>query len=192
MRLFLALNLPPDVQAAAHAAAEPLRVVAPGLAWTAADKLHLTVKFFGERPEAEVAALIDALTPVVRQHAPAAIDLAGVGAFPRMRRRPRVLWLGVRPDPKLELLHHDIEASCAALGYPVEGRPFRPHVTLARVRAGAEPVDTHALARAAAAVPFRAAVLAATVDLMQSELAAGGSRYTTLARLPLAGPTPQP
>jgi 2'-5' RNA ligase len=191
VRLFLALNLPAAVRDAAHAAAEPLRALAPGLAWTAAEKLHLTVKFLGEQPEGAVAPLVEALGGVVRQHAPAALGVGRVGAFPNWRR-PRVLWLGVRPEPRLELLHHDVETACAALGHPVEGRPFRPHVTLARVRPRSEGLDVRALAQAARGVHFRAEVEATTLDLMLSAPAPGGTRYTPLAALPLAGTTRAP
>jgi 2'-5' RNA ligase len=187
VRLFLALNLPPAVRDAAHAAAEPLRRAAPGVAWTAAEKLHLTVKFLGEQPEGAAATLAAALAPVVTRHPPAELDIVGVGAFPRLTR-PRVLWLGVRPDPKLELLHHDVEAACAALGHPLSGRAFRPHVTLGRVRPRAEPVDARALATAVRQVHLRSGASVSTLDLMLSEPARGGTRYVALARLPM-GPS---
>lgn len=186
MRLFLALNLPEAVRDAAHAAHAPLRDAAPAVGWTTPDKLHLTVKFIGERPPEAVDALAAAAARAAARHAPVVLGLANFGAFPN-RRRPRVLWLGVRPDPRLELLHHDVELACAELGLSVEGRPFRPHVTLGRVRPGGAPVDPQALAQAARAVHFRVEVTVETLDLMLSEPAPGGTRYTPLARAPLAG-----
>jgi 2'-5' RNA ligase len=99
-----------------------------------------------------------------------------------------VLWLGVRPDPKLELLHHDVEAACAALGHPLSGRAFRPHVTLGRVRPRTEPVDARALATAVRQVHLRSGASVSTLDLMLSEPAPGGTRYVALARLPM-GPS---
>jgi 2'-5' RNA ligase len=191
VRLFVALNLPDAVRDAAHAAAEPLRAAAPRLAWVAAAKLHLTVKFLGERPESEVEPLAAALAAAARRHGPVAFEVAGVGAFPSLRR-PRVLWLGVEAGPKLELLHHDVETACAGLGFPLEGRAFRPHVTLGRVPPRAHPFDATALAGAAPGVHFRSAVTVDTLDLMLSETAAGGARYTPLARLALAAATPAP
>jgi 2'-5' RNA ligase len=190
VRLFLALNLPAAVRDAVHAAYAPLREVAPAAAWTAPDKLHLTVKFVGEQPREMADALAAAATRVAAGHAPVVLELAHFGAFPN-RRRPRVLWLGVRADPRLELLHHDVELACAELGLPVDGRAFRPHVTLGRVRPAGPPVDPRALAHAARAVHFREEVTVETLDLMLSEPAHGGTRYTPLARAPLAG-VPRP
>ena len=42
--------------------------------------------------------------------------------------------MGVAQEPRLELLHHDVEVACGQLGVETEGRPFRPHLTLARVK----------------------------------------------------------
>lgn len=189
VRLFLALNCPPPTRRAIFDATAPLRTAAPSLAWVAQPNLHLTLKFLGERPEAEAAPLARALDAVAAAHAPVAMSLGGLGAFPN-QRRPRVVWLGVAPDPKLELLHHDVEAACEALGYEVEGRAFRPHVTLARVRPGRrggqpDAGAARALADAAREVQFRGSAVVETLDLMQSELGAGGSRYTVLHAAPL-------
>ncbi|HET7458090.1 MAG TPA: RNA 2',3'-cyclic phosphodiesterase [Gemmatimonadaceae bacterium] len=193
MRLFLAINLPAPLRRAIFDATAPLRAAAPSLAWVAEPNLHLTLKFFGERPESEATSLARALDAVASGHAPVTLALGGLGAFPN-QRRPRVVWLGIAPDPKLELLHHDVEAACAALGYELEGRAFRPHLTLARVRparGGAERPGADAAARALAGaareVRFRETAVVETLDLMRSELAAGGSRYTVLHAAPLRG-----
>ena len=199
VRLFLAINLPADVRRDIGEATAPLRAAAPSLAWTDEARLHLTLKFIGERPEAERAPLAEAVRRVAARHVPLELELGGLGAFPS-RARPRIVWLGVAPDPKLELLHHDVEVACAELGYEVEGRAFRPHLTLGRVReprgrrAGRDAslaVSTAAaLADAAREVRTRWAAAVASVDLMRSELAAGGSRYTVLDAAPLLGAGP--
>jgi 2'-5' RNA ligase len=191
VRLFVALNFPTALRRAIFDAIAPLRAAAPGLAWAAEPRLHLTLKFLGERPDDAVAPVARALDRVGEAHAPVTMSLGGLGAFPN-QRRPRVVWLGIAPDPKLELLHHDVEAACASLGYEVEGRAFRPHVTLARVRPGRqrgvgelEAATARALAGAAREVQFRGSAVVETLDLMQSELGAGGSRYTVLHAAPL-------
>jgi RNA 2',3'-cyclic 3'-phosphodiesterase len=187
MRLFLALNLPEDVRQAVHDAAAPLREAAPGeVGWTAAEKLHLTLKVLGEQPEEMPGRLAAALDPVAGRHRAADLELRGVGAFPTMRR-PRVVWAGIRPEPRLELLHHDVEVACEGLGLEVEGRPFRPHLTLGRVRPGAAADLPKRLAAAARLVQLRATARVASVDVMRSELATGGSRYAVLHRIPLGG-----
>ena len=182
MRLFVAINLPDALRQAVFDASAPLREAAPrGVSWVAPERLHLTVKFLDEQPESVVDPLAASLAAVTARHPPLSLELEGLGAFPNFRR-PRVVWLGVRPDPKLELLHHDVELGCARLGFEVEGRPFRPHLTLGRVRVDAPKESGRSLAAAARAVHFRERAAVSSLDVMRSDLAPGGSRYTVLAR----------
>ncbi|HVE79322.1 MAG TPA: RNA 2',3'-cyclic phosphodiesterase [Gemmatimonadaceae bacterium] len=184
MRLFLAINFPGALREAMHAAAAPLREAAPALGWTAAERLHLTVKFLGEQPDSIVEPLARGVSEAAARFAAVAISLGRPGAFPNFRR-PRVVWMGVEDEGKLELLHHDVEVACQALGLEPEGRPFRPHVTLGRVRGAPAPGIGRALAAAARGVRLRAEAAVDSVDIMRSEPGPGGSRYTRLAAAPL-------
>jgi 2'-5' RNA ligase len=193
VRLFIAINLPDAERRSIAEATAPLRDAAPSLGWVDESRLHLTLKFLGEQPDESVGALVTALRGAAARHTPLALEIGGLGAFPT-KRRPRVIWLAVAPDPKLELLHHDVEEACAALGYDVEGRAFRPHLTLARVRqhsrGGGAPVDAAAaaaLARSAREVQDRWTAEVRSVDLMESVLAKGGPRYSLVDAAPLSG-----
>ncbi len=185
-RLFVALNLSAELRGELHEATAALRAVVPRQGrWVPADNLHLTLKFLGDCPDSRVAHLEESLARAALASGPARLAIAGVGAFPNLRR-PRVIWIGVEPDPKLELLQHEVETACAALGYQIEGRPFRPHITLGRTE-DLERMQVRALARAAARVDFVRTFEAGTLDVMLSEPGAGGSRYTVLTALPLGG-----
>ena len=107
------------------------------------------------------------------------MTLGGIGAFPNFRRA-RVVWLGVGQDPRLELLHHDVEVACEALKFEVEGRPFRPHLTLARVREPLVEERARVLSREAKRMKYRTEFVVHSIDLMRSDLSAGGPSYTTL------------
>ena len=182
MRLFLAINLPDDVRRAiATEVAAPLKAIAPDLTWVREPSLHLTVKFLGEQPPELVPRLSDALRVVGQRNKVIEVEIGGVGAFPNFRR-PRVVWIDVSPDPKLELLHHDVESVCEALGLPLDGKPFRPHLTLARVKPrAADPETLRRLARAADDVTHIQEVLITSIDLMQSHMSAAGSEYRLLS-----------
>jgi RNA 2',3'-cyclic 3'-phosphodiesterase len=120
----------------------------------------------------------------VAGHGEAPLAIRGVGAFPNFRRA-RVVWIGVAPDPRLEILHHDIESACVALGMEHEGRPFRPHVTLARVPLGIDEATLRGLYRVARTVRYSDVIDVASVDLMSSELSPEGPRYRLLHSSPL-------
>ena len=100
---------------------------------------------------------------------------------------PRIVWLGVNPDPKLELLQHDLARVCGELGYERDARAFRPHITLGRARTPLKAEAARALATAARAVEYSGAVEARTVDLMESRLLPTGARYSVVAAIPLRG-----
>ncbi len=162
-----------------YEAASPLRAAAPGLAWVDEARLHLTLKFLDEQPGEAVPGLAAAADAVASRHAAVRSALEEFGAFPNFRRA-RVVWIGMEADPRLELLHHDVEVACEALGHPVEARAFRPHVTLARVTR-ADAAVLRALAREARrAAGVRFPVTVRSVDLMRSTVGAGGPAYERL------------
>lgn len=104
----------------------------PGAALVPPDRLHLTLHFLGDVAPARLPALAAGL---------------------RVRCEPFELhfghaatWAGgtavLRPDatpPELLRLHGRLAAALAALEVPVESRPYRAHVTLARRAVGATP-----------------------------------------------------
>jgi RNA 2',3'-cyclic 3'-phosphodiesterase len=184
VRLFLAINLPPDVRREIVTATAPVRDAAPELSWVDETKLHLTLKFLGEQPPETADAVRAATVRVAEGNREVVMHLSKLGAFPNFRRS-RVVWLGVEPDPRLELLHHDVEVACETLGFEVEGRPFRPHLTLARVKERLTEERARALSRAARSVDYAADVVVRSIDLMQSERGTRGSSYSTIASAPL-------
>ena len=183
MRLFLAINFPDILRESLHSAIEPLRLAAPGARWVDRDRIHLTIKFLGEQPERAVGGLVTALEKVASRYDPIPLDIGGLNAFPNLRA-PRVVWVGVRADPKLELLQHDIERACEALGHEVEGRAYRPHVTVGRV--DPREISAARLAAAARSVDFRADVMAESVDLMVSETVDRRPRYRAVGSATLS------
>ncbi|MFL5560274.1 MAG: RNA 2',3'-cyclic phosphodiesterase [Gemmatimonadaceae bacterium] len=185
MRLFIAINLPAPVIGAFDREVEPLRAAAPALRWIAPEKWHLTVRFIGDQPVERVAEIRAAIDAATARHGEAPLSLGGVGAFPNFRRA-RVIWIGVAPDPRLEMLHHDIETACVALGMEHEGRPFRPHVTIGRVPPGVDEATLRALSGAARRARHTEQLDAGAVDLMASELAPDGPRYRLIHSSPLA------
>lgn len=184
MRLFFAINFPEDVRAAIRDASRFVRETAPSVRWTTPDKLHLTVRFLGEVDPDRAEAVAAAGASVARRHGPVELQLGGIGAFPNPRK-PRVVWMGVERSPRLELIAHELEEAIALLGFEPEGRAFRPHVTLARVREE----NQREVARALADVPdvdLGDPVLAESLELMRSVSGAGGSKYQVEHSWPLA------
>jgi RNA 2',3'-cyclic 3'-phosphodiesterase len=139
IRLFFALPAPgaalPLLQVRERLAAygRLLKAVAPG-------QYHITLKFLGETDTGTCRRLREdfrAYDPGIGEQP---FTLRGLGAFPNIRH-PRVLWCGLDLDrDPVARVQRSIEELAARHGFPVESRPFAPHLTLARVRGeGAAP-----------------------------------------------------
>ncbi len=189
MRLFVAVNFPPQVRQDLWQATAPLRDLDLPMKWVRPDGIHLTLKFLGEVPEerdGEVHAALQraaagarALTLALGAAAAGGAGGAGemgFGVFPDFTR-PRVVWVGIAAEPALEILQHRVEQEFAPLGFATEARPFHPHVTLGRAARQARPRDFAGLEAALGRVEFVASVLVGALDLMQSTLQSGGAVY---------------
>lgn len=186
MRLFLAINFHSEVRRAVIEATSDLRAAAPTLNWMDESRLHLTLKFLGEQEDAVIGPLGEALDRVAGRHRQFSTRIGDVGAFPNFRRA-RVVWMGVDRESRLELLHHDVEQACEGLGFEVEGRAFRPHLTLGRVRERTAEEELRRLSRLSKRIEFECETMVESIDLMRSTPGRedGGARYVRLHSAPL-------
>ena len=138
MRLFTAIDIPPDVKATLAALLDRLLPLAK-LHWIPIEKLHITTKFIGEWPEERLDDLKRALG-AVRGSAPMEIVIRRAGWLPNPRSA-RLLYAGVEASESLTALAAATERAAVGVGVPVENRVYRPHVTLARTRKRV-PLDT--------------------------------------------------
>jgi 2'-5' RNA ligase len=185
MRLFIAVNLSDESRRAIDVMVAPIRSDVPSIRWVATEMLHITVKFIGEQ-SGDAAARVGDVLKRVGQSAPTEVCVfAGIGAFPNFRR-PRVVWMGVRP-PALAVLATSIDRALVPLGIPAEGRPFTPHLTLGRVARGLHPGELARLRGYEASVGEVSRMQVSSIELMRSQPARGGSSYTALVTAPLDG-----
>jgi RNA 2',3'-cyclic 3'-phosphodiesterase len=109
-----------------------------GARWQTDEQLHITLRFIGE-VEGHVAEDVAAALTSIRSPAfEAAID--GIGSFDR-RGQPGVIWAGVDPQEPFKALHQKVDQTCVRAGLEPERRSYHPHVTLARLREGAGPLE---------------------------------------------------
>jgi 2'-5' RNA ligase len=183
MRLFVALWPPPDVITELGTALGGLRSEdGTGLRWTLPEQWHLTLAFLGEVDEGRLPELQRRLARVATRHAPLSLQFTGAARF-----GDRVLYTRVSGDREpLRRLAAAAAAAARRTGLPVEERPYRPHVTLARARGG---TDLRPLV--AALQDFRGtAWTSSALELIRSRLGSGPGRtssYRTIASWPLNG-----
>lgn len=196
-RLFLAVPIPEPVRAGIEELIARLEPRGWPIRWIEPGNAHLTLHFLGDTPPEQATILQLALPEIVAQHEAFNLRTAGLGVFPKLKR-PRVIWLGVYgPAHRLETLANAIGESLTEMQFPVDDRPFSPHITLGRVR------DIHNARIGGLTEALRAAIdeMAAEgladpkngmplpideVHLIRSHLGSTGARYEVLARFPLA------
>jgi len=177
VRLFVAVNLPSHIREAVWDGAAPLRDEGLPVRWVKAASLHLTLKFLGEVDPARETDVMRSLDTAVRGASTFRLAITGFGAFPNARRA-RVIWVGFDPVPELELVQNRVEEEMQRIGFPLEGRPFRPHMTIGRVKRDARPSNLRGLDSLLERLQFSSETVVHSVDLMQSELMRSGASYT--------------
>jgi 2'-5' RNA ligase len=144
--------------------------------WVGAENVHLTLKFLGDVDEALLADLKAALAAVAASAGPFALSLKGGGCFPNARA-PRVIWIGLAEGAEeASALAAAVERALEPLGFVREKRPFRPHLTIGRVK------DVQQLKEYD--VP---PATAEAVALIKSTLTPEGSIYQEIGRFRLGG-----
>ncbi|HET9951540.1 MAG TPA: RNA 2',3'-cyclic phosphodiesterase [Candidatus Eisenbacteria bacterium] len=154
-----------------------------GVSWVKPGNFHMTLRFLGDLGESGVARLGDAMARGAEGATAPVAELGGIGAFPSLER-PRVLWVGLaRGGDELLALGRRVNAAIDAAGFERADKPFRPHLTLGRVREGARGLEA---LRGYAPPPAPPAAPLDRIVVMKSDLHPSGSRYTALreVRLP--------
>ena len=172
MRLFIAIEIAPDIRERIIEFTEKLRPTISKARWSRPEGLHVTLKFLGHVADEKVPAIENMLTKIESQSF--AIKIEGIGVFPNSKS-PRVLWVGIGAGPELAELAGRVDELTAELGFEPEKRAFSPHVTLARLQEGDRktklssilPVDK----------PSFGTMTAQEFHLYESKLSPQGSRY---------------
>jgi RNA 2',3'-cyclic 3'-phosphodiesterase len=189
MRLFIAIPIPEPVRAEMIKLQDELRAAAPGpgIRWVKAGQFHLTLKFLGEVEAGRAEALEAAIRAACAGCSAFKMWAGQAGYFPN-EHRPRVLWIGLHcENGQLDSLQRAIEAATLDFAEEREKGRFAAHLTLARIKF-LRPTEARALAEKVQLASSRrlGEWTAHAVELIQSELHPEGSRYTSLARVPLA------
>ena len=135
MRLFAGIPIVDEARRETAVLLERLRENGWPVRWVNEEGLHLTLKFYGEVGPERLEVIEESVRFAGQDTGPLALRLDQLGAFPSPAR-PRVLWVGIDAPPALDLLQDRLERGGEAIGFPPEGKPFHPHVTLGRVREG--------------------------------------------------------
>ena len=188
-RVFIAISLPERVRDEIEKAQGELRRALPGesVRWTRRGQFHLTLKFLGNVDVQGLDALMTSVGRACEGFGALRLRAQRIGFFPGLRR-PRVVWAWVHDEPeRLPLLQREVETATAGFtGEPAE-KAFTGHITLGRCKT-IKRAHAELLGKLATAMEnrFFGEWTADRIEIIRSEPASGGSRYTTLGVVPLA------
>src|SRR5947209_7703079 len=129
MRIFVGLDIDDEIRGRIVRFVEGVREFAPDARWVRPESLHITLKFIGEKSEAEVEPIKSSLRAI--RGAPIQLAFRGFGFFPNAKSA-RVFWIGIQAGDELPRLAAAVDDAMAQLGMAKEDHPFSPHLTLAR------------------------------------------------------------
>jgi 2'-5' RNA ligase len=169
MRLFVAINFNKETRSRLLTLRDELRSDSERGRFSLAENLHLTLVFIGEvslKKVDKIKAILETVTFV-----PIEVSIERVGRF--KRSGGDIWWAGLREDKPLMDLQYEIEHKLALCGFEMDGRNYKPHITLGRE------VLTNVIPRGIE--PFGETVK--SIELMKSERKDGKLTYTAIHKI---------
>lgn len=187
IRAFLAIEPPTAIRQEIGLIQARLKQSCPfDVRWVKPQGIHLTLKFLGDISPADVLTISRVAEKYTGTVPSLHFDICDLGVFPS-GKHPRVLWIGLEGDIlPLLTLQKNLETGLEECGFPRETRPFRPHLTLGRIKSArisgdAEPFMTRTGNWSAGSFD------AAGLGVFQSDLTPQGAVYTRIAWFPFGG-----
>jgi 2'-5' RNA ligase len=182
LRAFVAVDVPEKVLDALASFQGELSATGADIKLVERESLHFTVKFLGEISDSQGDESASRLARLALEKVD--VEVSGVGAFPDPGR-PRVVWAGVGPGEEALVAHIAREVSGALEGIgELDERPFRAHLTLARVRSSRNSRALGDLLRLKPGRSFGQAILS-ELKLKSSVLTPRGPVYKDIGVFPL-------
>lgn len=126
MHLFTAIRPPENIVRALTR----LQKGVSGAKWSAPEKLHITLGYFGD-VDADKADSLDLELEALKMDG-FEVELSGAGHFGRSE--PHANWIGVKPSDALTKLNKHCRRAARYVKIEMDARPFQPHITLAYLK----------------------------------------------------------
>jgi 2'-5' RNA ligase len=188
-RLFIAVELPNALREELTVLQQRLKRDQPPVRWVEPNAMHLTLWFLGDVSGDQVAHLRVALMLAFAGQQAVRVQLGAPGAFPNLQR-PQVIWIGLAEgETHLRVWYDALARRLPSLGFQPDPRPYRPHLTLGRVRRDASAEQQQRLGAALRALKLSSDHVwdLQRIVLFRSDLRPEGPRYTALAEVDVQG-----
>jgi 2'-5' RNA ligase len=178
IRSFIAFDMKNDNVLNRIAAAQKLLMQTNAdLKMVETSNIHITLRFLGGIN----AEMVDKVYAVMKnvKFSPFNVRLSGLGVFPTLNY-PRVVWAGITDGAQqLTSIFEQLEPQIHELGFAPDPNGFTAHLTIARVRSGANKQRLVDLVTKQANYDF-GIIRADCLRLKKSQLSPNGPAYSTL------------
>jgi len=132
-RIFIAIKVEPGEALFKVVSSLKSGLINEGISWTRLDNIHITLAFLGDTEENMIKVISSKLKESCVGTGIFELNIRGIGVFKNLSD-PRVIWTGIEPSEKLTLLNTSIIYGLDESGFKIENRPFKPHLTLGRIK----------------------------------------------------------
>jgi 2'-5' RNA ligase len=184
LRLFIAVPTTPRIKRRIGDIINKFKGYGADIKWVSEENLHTTLKFLGDTPAVKLDKINETLEKTLSVFETSRLRFRGIGAFPRMKN-PKIIWVGSESvNAKLTAIASAIDEAMASLGFEKEGKRFKGHLTIGRVRS---PKGIEELLKQIEKMKDTEidSMKITEVHLVKSELLRTGPIYTTLKKFPL-------
>ena len=184
IRTFVGFELPEKIRSFISSIQEDLKSNRLDARWVQPKNIHLTLKFLGNINKDDAQKVGAAIFKSAADYAPISLAAKGIGAFPGINR-PRVLWIGIKGQIDMLIqLQKSLDDKLEEIGFPKENRPFKGHLTLARVKGRINQAKLiNAIKKYGEFEPK--SFIADNIILFKSDLKSTGAVYTKLISVSL-------
>ncbi len=184
IRLFIALKIEKEIQEKFDAIISDFRTKDGEVKWVSSKNLHITIKFLGNTERKEVNLIIDQLYKSVKGFQQIESEFHCLGGFPNLRK-PKVIWTDIDKNRQSVIeLAESIEQALTSVRFDKSGKPFKPHLTLGRVKSyeGLTQLTDYLTSYQFERIP----IIFNKVQLIQSTLTQKGPIYKILEEITLS------
>ena len=189
IRSFIAIELPAELKLYLANLQTKLKADnQPRIKWTNPESIHLTLKFLGDIETSMIEPITQAMADAAQKTSPFKLGVQQPGAFPSLQR-VQVVWVGLGGEvDKLKQLHKLLDINLARLGFTAEQRPFKAHLTLARLGNEVSADERQQFGELVAATRLEAGqnIKVDSIDLIRSQLTRGGAIYSRISSAELS------
>lgn len=131
-RLFIAISIPEHIKEVLYRKSQILQQKFSFKRWLHPDDYHITLKFIGECNVTKIPQICKQLEHIVKHQNNFMLNLEDLHCF-NNTESSKILWVGVQGDLEdLHKLQKRVDQAMEQIGFPLEQRPYRPHISIAR------------------------------------------------------------